>query len=239
MPIDINLMDQYEDFDDDEELEEYVDTLIDQFIDSPEGQEHLKSVEETGFWVRMLLDYGYRYEGFTPSQMDADDMEYVLRDILPRKVSLSSREETEDAIPELKAFWHYLKREYALRQADAIIQRLDEVAPRFADMMFDSSKFGMAKSFFMAGHDEGFDMTQEEDINRFMHLHNARMMQEVEQENSQAGGLGSGLGGLSRGLGGLFGPSDEESREPRRAKAKKNKRKIAKASRKKNRKKKK
>jgi len=224
MPIDLHYMDEYEDYSDEAEkaIEEFVDKLIEQFLDSPEGKLHLETFKEAGFWIRMLLDYGYRYEGFTPTNMTSDNVEDVLSEILPRKVSLSSREEVEDAIPELKAFYHYLKREYALEHADEVLESLDEIEPHFADLMFDSSRFGMAKSMMMAGHESGVDMTDIDEMNKFFALQRMQQLQEIQSE------------GTLSGIRNLYGqPANKQA-----TKAKKNKRKIAKASKKKNRKKK-
>lgn len=228
MPIDIHQMDGYEDYSEESDLalEKFVDTLIDQFLESPEGKAHLEIFKEAGFWIRMLLDYGYRYEGLTPPTMSGEDVEDVLAEILPRKVTLSSREEVEDAIPELKAFWQYLKREYALKQSDEILESLDEIEPHFADLMFDNSRFGMAKSLVMAGSDSGFDMSDPDEMNKFFHQYNQQQLGEIRAEEGRPSASWNPFGSTGRPV------------NPKAVKAKKDKRKMAKASKKKNRKKK-
>ena len=74
-------------------------------------------------------------------------MRTVVTDLFPRKISLLSPEQANDVIPELLAFWNYLKREFHLPQADAILEFLREVEPDFPGMMNDPANFGMAKSF--------------------------------------------------------------------------------------------
>ena len=46
--------------------------------------------------------------------------------------------------------------------------------------MFDPAKFGMAKSFFMMGQQAGFDMTNEDEMNAYMHLYNTKLIAETE-----------------------------------------------------------
>lgn len=107
----------------------------------------------------------------------------MITDILPKKVSLRTREEALDAIPELVAFWSFIKREYNLRNADPILKYLNSYSPeKFADSMFDPAKAGMAKSFFMSGQTAGFDMTDMNQANQYMLLHNASQLLKNEQE---------------------------------------------------------
>ena len=229
MPIDLNLLDKYKDYSEESEeaLGNFIETLVEQFLDSPEGQSHLVDCPDADFWANSLLEYGYQYESFTPARMTSNDVEYVVTNLFPRKITLATREDAEDAIPELKAFWHYLKREYALKQADSIIKSLDKIAPQFADLMFDKSKAGMAKSMMMAGYESGFDMSDPDEMNKFILLHNAQQLQELKNESRP-----------SRRSWNPFGLPEPSPEEERAAKAKKNKRKAAKASKKKNRKKK-
>ena len=90
---------------------------------------------------------------------------------------LVTDDETDEAIPELIAFWEYLKREYKLPQANSILKYLHKIkTDDFKAMMFDPSKAGMAKSFFMMGQSAGYDMTDEKDINAFMHAYNTNLL---------------------------------------------------------------
>ena len=58
-----------------------------------------------GFWAAQLMYYGYQYEGSTIPQMTVGDVRTVVGELLPRKISLHSPEQADDAIPELTAFW--------------------------------------------------------------------------------------------------------------------------------------
>jgi hypothetical protein len=44
--------------------------------------------------------------------MPVTHLREILSEIFPRKISLASPEDVHDALPELIAFWEYLKREY-------------------------------------------------------------------------------------------------------------------------------
>jgi hypothetical protein len=107
--------------------------------------------------------------------MTSSDLEEIVSGYFPRKISLRSPEEAEEAIPELIAFWEYLGREFDLVAAQSALLSLAEIQPSFVAIMNDSSRFGPAKSLFMQGHAEGFDMTDPRQMNAFIAVYNARV----------------------------------------------------------------
>ena len=147
-------------------------------------------------------------------------MEEIVTELLPRKVTLQSPDDADGAIPELLAFWEYLKREYRLPQADPVLRFLREVQPRFKELMDDPQKFGLAKSILMMGQSAGFDMTNEESANAFIAFYKHR-----------SGRSAAGEAGLSEGERRPAHPSGSQRRHA------KSRRKAAKTSRKQGRKK--
>jgi len=209
---------------------EYQDELIELFANSPEGQARAQADPGMGFWVARLIDYGYSYAGTILTMMTEDDVEELLTDVFPRKVSLNAPEEADDALPALIAFWEYLKREYNLSNADHILRYLRSVKPeQFRKWMNDSSRFGMAKSIFMMGRNAGFDMTDEKDSAAFINMYNANLLSSRQSDPSPA--LGDRESDLSFTLGIGGGKKKADPKAKRR-------RKIAKESRKRNRKRK-
>ncbi len=95
-------------------FEAFQEELLERFAQSPEGQEHLKAHRRLGFWAAHLMEYGHQYEGAVLPQMTLGDVQTVVTELFPRKISLLSPEQANNAIPELVAFWEYLKREYQL-----------------------------------------------------------------------------------------------------------------------------
>ncbi|MGH9767994.1 MAG: hypothetical protein ACREAB_11215 [Blastocatellia bacterium] len=213
-----------------DELYEYQDELIELFADSPEGKARAQADPDMGFWVARLIDYGYSYTGTTPTLMTDDDIEELLTDVFPRKVSLNAPEDADDALPALIAFWEYLKREYKLSNADHILSYLRSVRPEeFKKWMNDSSRFGMAKSIFMMGQSAGFDMTDEKDSTAFINRYNANLLSSRQSDPSLALGTRESDLSFALGIGGEKKKADPKA---------KRRRKIAKESRKKNRKRK-
>jgi len=198
-------------------LGDYVDELVELFRDSPEGQPLLEAVSDTGLWVDRFVYLLFQHCGYSVSNLEIDDLENVLIDVFPRKVTPSSPEDAEGVIPELIAFWEYLRREHNLPHCDSVLKYLHSLKPKYASIINDPSRFGPAKSFLLAGQAAGFDMTDEREMHAFMNLYNQSQLS--QEEVSQLGG----------------GPN-EPSGARKAPKDKKAKRKMAKAARRKNRK---
>jgi hypothetical protein len=210
-------------------LEKFRDTVMNGFFDSPEGRARRQIDPDMGFWTAQLIDYGFSYIGVTLPKMTVREVRELLVDIFPRKISILSPDDADDAIPELVAFWQYLKREYKLANAEPILSFFKQIDHEFKKAMNDPSKFGMAKSFVMLGQSMGYDMTNEKGLHEFMLDYNARLLQqERSQEPFPEEGDAFEL------------TSDRSGFSNRKASPKsKNRRKMEKLSRKKNRKKRK
>jgi len=228
MAFDIFRLDE-SDYEEDE-FYKYQDELLELFANSPEGQARAKEHPGMGFWARSLIDYGYSHTGTTLTLMVDDDVEELLTEVFPRKISLGAPEDADNALPEMIAFWEYLKREHKLSNANHILSYLRSVKPEeFRKWMNDSSKFGMAKSFFMMGQSAGFDMTDEEGSAAFLNAYNANLLSSRQSDPWLALGTRESDVLLALGISGEKKKADPKA---------KRRRKIAKESRKKNRKRK-
>ena len=221
---------------DEERFEAFRDALDERFYTSPEWVEcSAAEGEEEGYWAGHFVHYSTLYLAVPLAKVDADDVDEILFDVFPRKISLTAPEETEEALDELIAFWHFLKREFGLENADTVLQALHSVdLQEFTEAMFDPANFGMAKSFFMEGMQAGYDMTNQDEMNAFMKVYNARVLAEGPRPVGQSShDLLPSIGFPS--AADPFAPSHSITDDASKKK-KKNKRKLAKASRKKNRK---
>ncbi len=217
-------------------LEDYQDQVTELFANSIEGKNYLETGSEIEGWIGQFIYYGFTYEGFTLSKITKRDAKLVLESLFPRKLTLLSPEEADTAIPELIAFWQFLKREYGFKNADSILKYLNEIKPKYRGIMNDHSKFGMAKSFFMMGNKAGFDMTTQEGLEEFSSHYNANIAPKLVANDID---VREGLFGAADELG-LLSENDATPRKSASQKAKQQKRNsMAKASRKRNRQKRK
>src|SRR5574341_497856 len=115
MAFDIYRLDD-EDYEEDE-FYDYQEELVKLFANSPEGQARAQEDPGMAFWAQVLIDYGHSYTGATIPLMTDEDIEELLTDVFPRKVSLSAPEDADEALPARIALWEYLKRAYKLGNA--------------------------------------------------------------------------------------------------------------------------
>ena len=153
-------------------VEDYCNDLMESFATSPEGSAVEERYGDVG-WAHSFLYYGFNYVGSAPPEMSRRDAKEILFDLFPRKVS-TTPDAAGEIIFEMRAFWAFLLREYALTNATGILQDLgDDAERRLARELDDPRNFGMAKSLVMMGREAGFDMTTQEGLNSCMQAYNA------------------------------------------------------------------
>ncbi|MGR3274413.1 IS1096 element passenger TnpR family protein [Acaryochloris marina NIES-2412] len=156
-------------------LDDYINGVIREFIESEVGKVHTQAYPTGGFWIGTFIEMAFTYGEFTLAKMSKGDAQLVMANILPRKLTLLDPSEAEDAIPELVAFWTFLKQEYKFRSAGAIAKYLTSIQDKFQDWMFDSTRGGIAKNFMMQGMEAGFDMSSQSDVEAFQAEYNQRI----------------------------------------------------------------
>jgi len=195
--------------------EQYQETLETLFAESPEGMALAEQGIEQG-WISPFLSYALDYLGVTPAEMTVGDFEEVLFELFPRKVAADPADAAE-IVAELRAFWAFLGRAYELPNAPELLKRLDaRASTRLKRELSNSANFGMAKSMVMQGRARGFDTTTQEGLDGWIQTYNAE----------QALALGAGPGPAR-----LVQTTSKQSHQSKQ----KNRRKMAKASRKQNR----
>jgi hypothetical protein len=208
----------------------YIDQLTELFSKSPEGQQIIAQFEIIQ-WTAMFMEYGFEYQGILPPQMEAIDVEEVIFDIFPEKVSTPATE-APHIINELRAFWQFLAREYQLGNASECLDIFtDEAIAELTDSLGNPLNYGMAKSMVMEGLAQGVDMTDEKQVDKWIAEYNEKLASEMLQDKSAFPNI--------FGMPSLPTPTDRFSSsgwKQKADKAKKAKRKMKKASQKKNRK---
>ena len=121
-------------------LDGFIAELIIEFIDSIEGKAYFKAhpnVTEIGSWIDRLLYFGYVCESVTLPNMTTSNVEAIVTQIFPQQISQLNPTEANTTVPELKAFWQFLQREYKHSQASETIEFLEQLQPQFADTIND------------------------------------------------------------------------------------------------------
>ena len=113
----------------------------------------------------------------SPADLDEGDLEQLLLRIYPRKMTVFDPADTEDTIPAVRDFLAYLTERGELREdtARALNRELDQIAPRFTDVMMDPSNWGMASSLLHAMAADGVDLDDQAAVDRWISGYNARL----------------------------------------------------------------
>jgi hypothetical protein len=139
------------------------DELVRRFVTSPEAKA-LTGVQS----CRVVMDFAADYFNATIATLGPRELRAIVFDIIPRKVSVDASAASW-IIDENRAFYAFLKREFALEQADSCLEVLGgDAVTKLEAALSDTSKFGMAKSLFMGGREAGFDMETKEGIEAWM-----------------------------------------------------------------------
>lgn len=156
-----------------DQFDEYQSHIVQAFLDSidPDGADSY-----SGFWASQLIHFGYNYVGTSLVRMQVIEVEEILTDLFPRKITLQTPSDAGDIIPELIAFWQFLEKTYHIKNSILILRYLHKIKPDFNGIMNDTSRFGMAKSMMTAGRKAGYDMTSSDDINEFIGVYNQSIL---------------------------------------------------------------
>ena len=128
--------------------------------------------------VETLLDLMRDYldvEG--PADLGEGDLIELLLRIYPRKMTVFDAADTEDTVPAVRDFLAYLaeRGEIPAGTARALERELDEIAPRFTEVMMDPSNWGMAGSLVHAMVADGVDLNDQAAVDRWISGYNAQL----------------------------------------------------------------
>ena len=150
----------------------YREALMEGFAESAEGEDLVGQGGTLG-WADTLMELGMGYLGVTPAVMTAEDMQEVLFELFPRKVSAEPGC-GQEIVSELRAFWKFLQRAYGLPNAASCLRMLTTATGRrFEREMQDPANFGLAKSLLAQGWASGFDMSTPEGLQAWAETYNA------------------------------------------------------------------
>jgi len=162
-----------------EEAEQYIDTLCQRFVESEEGKAYLQGQEAD--WSQLFLDLVIRRFGMSLQYVYTEVMREIFYDVIPASVVIDI-EDASDVIAELKAFFHFLKREFNLKNCDACLKVLNQknLLKRFTDELKDSSNYSPTKAILMQMLDADVDINDQSQVAAFIEGYNAKMTEALK-----------------------------------------------------------
>jgi hypothetical protein len=163
-------------------LDSYIDDAIKTFLASNPGQTYAQASSDCGYWIGVFIETAYHHGRYTLAEMIKTQAKEVLEKTLPRELLLTDARDADDAIPELIAFWTFLKVTYKLKYAGTIVTYLKSIENDFAQWMFDPNRAGTTKTFLMQGRAAGYDMDTQAGLDAFKVVYNRRRQQQQQQQ---------------------------------------------------------
>ena len=111
----------------------------------------------------------------SPADLGEGDLRELLLRVYPRKMTVLDPADTENTVPAVRDFLAYLAERGELPEgrARALERELDEIAPRFTEVMMDPSNWGMAGSLIHAMAADGVDLDDQAAVDRWISGYNA------------------------------------------------------------------
>ena len=135
--------------------------------------------------VETLLDLMRDYlDVERPADLGEGDLTELLLRIYPRRITVLDPASTGDTIPAARDFLAYLAERGEIPDGTlrALERELDQIAPRFTEVMMDPSNWGMAGSLVHAMADDGVDLDDQAAVDRWISRYNARLAELGDEE---------------------------------------------------------
>jgi len=130
--------------------------------------------DEAGLLLRLARDHlGVE----DPGDLVAIDLEELLLEVYPRKVTVLNAEDAADVIPtvrDLLAFLHDTGRIPA-GEIKRLEREVDRIEPRFLDAVMDPANWGPARSVVQAMAGDGIDLSDQAAVDRWIGGYNTRV----------------------------------------------------------------
>ncbi|MEO5334523.1 MAG: hypothetical protein H7839_21115 [Magnetococcus sp. YQC-5] len=156
-------------------IEKRVDAWYDAFARSGHFGQLTNAMKDDAKGVVMCFsDFMYAYEGQSPDLWSIAGMEQCCTETMPLRMTGDARA-FESIGPVLSSFFRFLEDAGLLLSAGLLARRVEQLGPTIVQNGTNPSKWGPAKTFGMAAFAAGVDMSNREEIERFMVEYNRRL----------------------------------------------------------------
>lgn len=165
-----------------QEMEQIKEQWIEEFYHSQyfEQQSDYQK-ENSNFIIGTFMDFMHNYEYVKPQEWEPLNIKEVCLNIAPRKITADSEvfENYGDVIQQYIRFLG--SKQYITNWKELVItiKQIKSKIPKEAD---NPNNWGMAKSMMMGAQEQGFDMSNEDDIEKFMMLQQLEAMKQIQED---------------------------------------------------------
>jgi hypothetical protein len=168
------IMDDYE-----KELEK-INTQTDEWLDLFFKSNYFDKLNETakenaGFGIGVFTDYIYEYEEQKPDEWDSYGLESCCLHTLPRKVTAD--DDFQKVLAKvLEAYFLFLDEKKFIKNGKILARKVMKIENDIIEAFDNPSNWGMAKSYMMGANENGVDITDQNDLNRYMIEYNKNIL---------------------------------------------------------------
>jgi hypothetical protein len=125
--------------------------------------------------ARLLLELLRDHLGVDVADLDKGDLEELLLEVYPRKVSVLEADDADDVIPTVRDLLAFCRDMGRLSKAKAtrLEAELEGIEPRFSDAVMDPSRWGPARSVMQAMAADGVDFSDHAAVDQWISGYNA------------------------------------------------------------------
>ncbi|RLF69731.1 MAG: hypothetical protein DRN40_06200 [Thermoplasmata archaeon] len=131
--------------------------------------------EESEFVIMTFTEYMYTHHGLSPEEWDEEGVKECCLYTLPGKIA-EGESYFKSVVPVLSAFFAFLGKKDLLRNAIRLILTVKEIDKQIVRNARDPKNWGIAKSFVMAAKAAGVDITDEEEMRKFIEIYNMQQL---------------------------------------------------------------
>jgi len=125
--------------------------------------------------VLTFAEIMYTQLGLRPSHWEVETLTECCLVIFPHQIGAS--EDYFDSIsPVLSSFLDFLEHEELLLDAAALAEAVREIENEISEVAKDPSNWGIAKTFVMLAEESGIDITDEDELHKFMDVFNQQIL---------------------------------------------------------------
>jgi len=140
--------------------------------------------EHSDFVLSTFMEFIHNYEYVLPKDWEPTHVESVCLDVVPRKIT-SHEELFENYGDILIPYLRFLGQKNYIANSNSLIQTVEKIKSQIPIEAQNSNNWGMAKSMIMSAQQQGFDMTEQEDIDRFMMLQQLNALNELNKRDEK------------------------------------------------------
>lgn len=127
--------------------------------------------KDVEFIIEVFSEWSYSYELRRPREWTQSSLSYVLLDPFTRKIAVGPSF-FKHVEPVLTQYFLFLGEIGKIKNSNALITTLKEVAPIMIEEEKEGSNWGMGKKVMASAESLGVDMENEEELSKFIDLMN-------------------------------------------------------------------